>query len=80
MLLNAESVLTTSSPACIDDGLAKKIQDLIISLDAVLTAGLSFGYDFCEIPKLQNAQSFLSWCQNVLSISSSSPSVRASAL
>ncbi|KAI4303517.1 hypothetical protein MLD38_039133 [Melastoma candidum] len=76
VLLNVKSFLTTSGAALTNDGLQIKMQDLIISLDAVLNSDLSLAYDFCEIPRLRNAHSVLSWCHSVISITSSSPSVQ----
>ncbi|KAK4802792.1 hypothetical protein SAY86_000995 [Trapa natans] len=51
-----------------------KIEGLLMSADAVVRHGLSFGMDFPEIPKLQNAQLKLQWCHDVLSLSSGCPS------
>lgn len=53
-----------------------KIEGLLKSADAVIRHGLSFGLDFPEMPKLQNARLKLQWCHEVLSLSSGCPSVQ----
>ncbi|KAK5813313.1 lysine-specific demethylase JMJ17 isoform X2 [Gossypium arboreum] len=44
-----------------------KIEHIVNLIESVSKAGLSFGLDFPEMPKLQNACSTLHWCSKVLS-------------
>ncbi|XP_031381205.1 lysine-specific demethylase 5B [Punica granatum] len=53
-----------------------KMEGLLSSADAVIRDGLSLGFDFPEIPTLQNAQLKLQWCHKVLSLGSRCPSVQ----
>ncbi|XP_043709984.1 lysine-specific demethylase 5A isoform X3 [Telopea speciosissima] len=57
------------------NGLTARIEGLVASIKIATTAGLSFGFDFDEIPKLQNAVSALEWCLKVLSYCSCAPSL-----
>ncbi|XP_042483738.1 uncharacterized protein LOC122064092 isoform X4 [Macadamia integrifolia] len=57
------------------NGLTERIEGLVANIKRATTAGLSFGIDFDEIPKLQNAASALEWCLKVLSYCSSAPSL-----
>lgn len=54
--------------------LVTKFEHLVTRLESVTKAGLSLGFDFIEIPKLQNACSMLQWCTRALSFCSVSPS------
>ncbi|KAF8412259.1 hypothetical protein HHK36_000220 [Tetracentron sinense] len=72
----AESLSNTFDiDARIADGLPTKIEGLIIRIWSAITDALSLGFDFFEIPKLQNALSTLQWCLRALSFCSSSPSL-----
>jgi len=51
------------------------IEQLRIKVETVAAAGLSLGYDFCEISMLQNASSILQWCSKVLFLCSEAPSL-----
>ncbi|RVW16302.1 hypothetical protein CK203_067733 [Vitis vinifera] len=44
-------------------------------IEAILETGLSLGFDFDEIPKLQNARSILQWCNKALSFCSVAPAL-----
>ncbi|KAJ4954062.1 hypothetical protein NE237_030894 [Protea cynaroides] len=55
------------------NGLTERIEGLVTSIKIVTTAGLSLGFDFDEIPQLQNTASSLEWCLKVLSYCSCSP-------
>ncbi|KAK3434357.1 hypothetical protein EUGRSUZ_D01851 [Eucalyptus grandis] len=59
----------------LQDGLTSQIEGLLLSLDAMIKDGLSLGFDFSEIQKLQNAHSALQWCIKVLQFGSISPSI-----
>lgn len=62
----------------IGDGLSNclilKIKQLVDRINAIITAGISLGYDFCEISRLQSACSTLMWCNKVLSLCDAIPS------
>ena len=62
----------------IGDGLSNclilKIKQLVDRINAIITAGISLGYDFSEISRLQSACSTLMWCNKVLSLCDAIPS------
>lgn len=68
-LLNADDI---------GDGLSNclipKIEQLVDRIDTIITAGISLGYDFREISRLQSACSTLMWCNKVLSLCHGIPS------
>ena len=49
------------------NSLIPKIECVVSMIESVLETGLSLGFDFDEIPKLQNACSALQWCNKALS-------------
>ncbi|KAK9276591.1 hypothetical protein L1049_006126 [Liquidambar formosana] len=57
----------------IPDGLILKIESLVTTMESVRNAGLSLGFDYREIPKLQEACSSLRWCNKALSFCSVAP-------
>lgn len=69
LLQDIDNLLNASD---IGDGLSNclipKIEQLIDRINTILTAGLSLGYDFREISRLQVACSTLIWCNKVLSL------------
>lgn len=62
----------------ITNGLSIKIDGVLDRINIATTAGLSLGFDFVEIPKLQNAYSTLQWCLKALSFCSSTPFLEVS--
>lgn len=62
------------------NGLILKIEHIVNLIESVSKAGLSFGLDFPELPKLQNACSTLHWCNKVLSFCYLMPSFEVTAL
>lgn len=60
------------------NGLIPKIEHLVTMIEAILETGLSLGFDFDEIPKLQNARSILQWCSKALSFCSVAPALPVS--
>lgn len=57
------------------NGLVGKIELVVSRMESINKAGLSLGFDFAEIPKLQNACLMLLWGSRVLSFCSHAPSV-----
>lgn len=57
------------------NGLIPKIEHLVTMIESILETGLSLGFDFDEIPKLQNARSILQWCNKALSFCSVAPAL-----
>lgn len=55
------------------DGLALKVECLVIRIESLKKKGLSFGFDLDEIPKLEDACSTLHWCKRALSFCSGAP-------
>ncbi|KAA3468944.1 lysine-specific demethylase 5B isoform X2 [Gossypium australe] len=62
------------------NGLILKIEHIVNLIESVSKAGLSFGLDFPEMPKLQNACSTLHWCSKVLSFCYLMPSYEVTIL
>ncbi|KAJ4712113.1 Transcription factor jumonji (JmjC) domain protein [Melia azedarach] len=58
---------------CLSNGLLSKIEQLVTSMESITNDGLSLGFDFHEIPKLQNACSMLRWCNKALTFFSAIP-------
>jgi len=59
----------------IDSGLMCKVEDLIVRIQSTTESGISLGFDFNEISKLQASSSTLQWCKRALSFSNCSPSL-----
>ncbi|KAL2348037.1 hypothetical protein Fmac_002037 [Flemingia macrophylla] len=59
----------------INSGLICKVEDLIARIQSAITSGVSFGFDFNEILKLQACCSTLQWCKRALSFCNCSPSL-----
>ncbi|KAJ0048148.1 hypothetical protein Pint_15199 [Pistacia integerrima] len=75
LLQNAGCLLDTGNIGDgLSNGLTSKIQHLLTSMESIIKAGSSLGFDFHEIPKLQNACSTLQWCNKALSFCSFAPS------
>ncbi|XP_044485625.1 lysine-specific demethylase 5A isoform X2 [Mangifera indica] len=75
LLQNAECLLGMSNIGdALSNVLTSKIQHLLSSMESIIKAGSSLGFDFHEIPKLQNACSTLQWCNKALSFCSVAPS------
>ncbi|XP_010255404.1 PREDICTED: lysine-specific demethylase 5B isoform X2 [Nelumbo nucifera] len=53
--------------------LTVKIEKLLTGIKSATTAGLSLGFDFYEIPKLQNTSCILQWCLKAFSFCSGAP-------
>ncbi|KAL5994353.1 hypothetical protein ACLOJK_024402 [Asimina triloba] len=60
----------------IANGFSTKIEALINEVDDTIQSGLSLGFDFSEIPKLQNASRMLKWSLKALSFCSISPTIK----
>ncbi|KAA8522400.1 hypothetical protein F0562_013239 [Nyssa sinensis] len=56
-------------------GLILKIECQVVKVESIMKVGLSLGFDFGEIPKLQDACSTLQWCSKALSFCSIAPSL-----
>ncbi|XP_027329808.1 lysine-specific demethylase 5B isoform X2 [Abrus precatorius] len=56
-------------------GLMHKVEDLIVRIKSAITSGVSLGFDFNEISKLETSCSTLQWCKRALSFSNYSPSL-----
>ncbi|XP_055961578.1 lysine-specific demethylase JMJ17 isoform X3 [Mercurialis annua] len=54
--------------------LTAKIELAVTKLQAIKKSGFALGFNFLEIPRLQDACSVLQWCNWALSFSSASPS------
>uniref|UniRef100_A0A5B7BX15 Putative lysine-specific demethylase 5B isoform X4 n=1 Tax=Davidia involucrata TaxID=16924 RepID=A0A5B7BX15_DAVIN len=54
-------------------GLILKIECQVAKMESIMKAALSLGFNFGEIPKLQDACSTLQWCSKALSFCSSAP-------
>ncbi|TKY70948.1 Lysine-specific demethylase 5B [Spatholobus suberectus] len=59
----------------INSGLMCKVEDLIARIQSAITSGVSLGFDFNEISKLQASCSTLQWCKRALSFCNCSPSL-----
>ncbi|KAJ9173612.1 hypothetical protein P3X46_016729 [Hevea brasiliensis] len=74
-LQDAGCILSTSY---VGDGknsdLTMRIGLSVTRIESITKAGLSLGFDFLEIPKLQNACSMLQWCNRALSLCYAAPS------
>ncbi|XP_057978320.1 lysine-specific demethylase JMJ17 isoform X2 [Malania oleifera] len=57
------------------NGLISKIERLVTAVESITKDGLSLGFDFKEIPRLQNAHSSLQWCYKALSFCPIFPSL-----
>ncbi|XP_038906803.1 lysine-specific demethylase 5B isoform X2 [Benincasa hispida] len=68
-LLNADDIGDALSNCLIP-----KIEQLVDRINTIITAGISLGYDFREISRLQSASSTLMWCNKVLSLCHGIPS------
>ncbi|KAJ7944914.1 Transcription factor jumonji (JmjC) domain protein [Quillaja saponaria] len=60
----------------ISNGLTSEIEGLIIRTDSMTKSGLSLGFAFPEIPKLEHACVTLQWCKKTLSFCTLSPSLK----
>ena len=59
----------------INSGLTCKVEDLIARIQSAIASGVSLGFDFNEISKLQASCSTLQWCKRALSFCNCSPSL-----
>ncbi|KAG4987495.1 hypothetical protein JHK85_030478 [Glycine max] len=59
----------------INSGLTCKVEDLIARIQSAIASGVSLGFDFNEISKLQASYSTLQWCKRALSFCNCSPSL-----
>ncbi|KAI9117961.1 hypothetical protein K1719_011103 [Acacia pycnantha] len=59
----------------ISSGLMAKVEGLIARMQSTTRSGLSLGFEFEEIPKLEAACSTLQWCKKILSYCNLSPSL-----
>ncbi|KAK7406134.1 hypothetical protein VNO78_07753 [Psophocarpus tetragonolobus] len=59
----------------INSGLMCKVEDLIARTQAAIASGVSLGFDFNEISKLQASCSTLQWCKKAFSFCNCSPSL-----
>ncbi|KAL4603864.1 hypothetical protein ACB092_10G153600 [Castanea dentata] len=50
-----------------------KMECMVSKVESTMKSGLSLGFDFCEIPELQDACSTLQWCKKALSFCSGAP-------
>ncbi|KAH7550304.1 hypothetical protein JRO89_XS13G0168000 [Xanthoceras sorbifolium] len=73
-LLQDVGCLLDTTGVGMSNGLMSKIEHMVTSMESVTKAGLSLGFDFHEIPKLQKACSTLQWCNKTLSFCSFAPS------
>ena len=64
----------------ISSGLMFKVEDLIARIQSAITSGVSLGFDFKEISKLQASCSTLRWCKRALSFCDCSPSLEVTIL
>lgn len=68
LLEHADSLFNVDT--IIDDGLTIRIKESLSRIDCAAQTGISFGFDFHVLPKLQNVSSLLHWSLKVLSCSS----------
>ena len=57
----------------ISSGLLFKVEDLIARIQSAITSGVSLGFDFSDISKLQASCSTLEWCKRALCFCNHSP-------
>lgn len=60
----------------ISSGLLFKVEDLIARILSAIASGLSLGFDFSDISKLQASCSTLQWCKRALCFCNQSPSLK----
>ncbi|XP_048230426.1 lysine-specific demethylase 5B isoform X3 [Ricinus communis] len=57
-----------------NNDLSVRIEHLVTRIESITKTGLSLGFDFLEIPKLQDACFVLQWCSRALSLCYAAPS------
>ncbi|GAB4856855.1 hypothetical protein Ancab_040504 [Ancistrocladus abbreviatus] len=74
-LKDVDDILNVDIGDGMDNNVILKIEELITGVEGVTAAGLSLGFNFPEISKLQDAGSMLRWCLRALSFCSVAPSL-----
>lgn len=59
----------------ISSDLMSRVEDLITRIQSAIASGVSLGFDFSDISKLEASCSTLRWCKRALSFCNYSPSL-----
>lgn len=75
LLKEAECLFDTATLDCgLTSDLTSNIDHLLSRIESAKEKGLSLGFDFKEIPVLEDTCSTLQWCKKALSFCSDAPS------
>lgn len=76
LLDQVDSLFFMKNVDIIDNGLIARIEVFLSRIDSATQSGISLGFEFSHLPRLQNASSILQWSLKVLFFCSRVPSIK----